>query len=376
MAYQLLTTKNYKMKRKVILISIIIGLISNSLLSQSDTIDYLGQTPPGDVPQAFAPGIVSLNNRYEYGLSVSPNGKEIFFTCEEPGNGLMRITKNDSTWSSPHLADLRKTNTWEFEAFYTKEGDSLFFTSKDGNKQQLYYVTKTDSGWGEAKKLISAVNDDDVMWCSFSDNGNMYYTKTSDFSSYCSKKVDGVYQAGEKVASGAHPYISSDESFFLFNGANGGIYIKFKEADGTSWGQAIKLNSNINTSYGETCPSLSPDEKYMFFCRYTNKSDIYWVSTDFIKVLKNRTNIDIQTFEQNIQFSPNPTKGIINISFGEQANKNAVVEINSIEGKQILLKTFKNISTVTTDITGNPNGVYIIRLSIDGQKLNRKICLE
>jgi hypothetical protein len=364
------------MKIKIILISVFIGLIFNNLFSQSDTIDYLGQTPPGDVPQIFASDIVSVNNRYEYGLSVSPNGKEIFFTCEEPGNGLMRIVKEGKTWSLPQLANLRKINAWEFEAFYTQLGDSLFFTSKDGAKQQFYYVTKTDTGWGEVNKLVSAVNDDDVMWCSFSHNGNMYYTKTSDFGSYCSKKVNGVYQAGEKVANGPHPYVSSDESFFLFNGTNGGIYIKFKEADGTSWSKAIKLNNSINTSYGETCPSLSPDEKYMFFCRYTNKSDIYWVSTDFIKELKNPTNSFIPTFEQNIQISPNPTNGIINISFGEQAYKNAIIEITSIGGKQILSTTFKNITTATIDISGNPIGVYLISLSIDGKNLNKKICLE
>lgn len=203
------------MKTKVLFISLFIGLISNNLYSQSESIDYLGQTPPGNVPLIFAPGVVSVNNRYEYGLSVSPNGKEFFFTCEEPGDGLMRIVKEGNIWSSPQLANLRKSNIWEFEAFYTRTGDSLVFTSNDGDKQQFYYATKTDTGWGEVNKLISAVNDDDVMWCSFSDNGNMYYLKTSDFCSYYSKKENGVYQTGVKVSSGAYPYVSADESFIL-----------------------------------------------------------------------------------------------------------------------------------------------------------------
>lgn len=367
-----------KMKTKVILISLFIGFISISSFSQSDTIDYLGQTKPGNVPQVFAPNIVSVNNRYEYGLSVSPNGKEIFFTCEEPGNGLMRIVKDGDTWSSPQLANLRKINAWEFEAFYTQAGDSLVFTSNDGDKLQFYFVTKTDTEWGEVNKLVSTVNDDNVMWCSFSDNGNMYYTKTSDFSSYCSKKVNGVYKAGVKVTSGAHPYVSSDESFLLYN-ERGDIYITFKNADGESWEPAIKLSSNINTSSGESCPSLSPDEKYMFFSRYNdvgNKSDIYWVSTDFIKELKNPTNTLFTSFEQNILVFPNPTNGIINISFGEKAYKNAVVEIFNIDGKLILSNAYKNITTATIDIAGNPIGVYLISLYIDGQKHNRKICLE
>jgi hypothetical protein len=286
----------------------------------------------------------------------------------------MKVVKDSNKWSSPKLANLRKNNVWEFEAFYTQAGDSLFFTSKDGGKQQFYYMTKTDTGWGAAKKLVSAVNDDDVMWCSFSGNGNMYYTKTTDFNSYCSKKVDGVYQAGVKVADGAHPYVSSDESYFLFNGANGGIYIKFKDIDGKSWGSPIKLNSSINTSYGETCPSLSPDEKYMFFCRYSNKSDIYWVSTDFIKELKKPINSVIQSIEHKIKVFPNPTKDKINIDFGLQRHKTVTVEIADLYGKSISLNTYQNISNASIYLTGYSKGFYMISVNIDGQKFREKIC--
>ena len=365
-----------KLKSKAIFLSMAIITFSIVCNAQVDSIDYLGQTPPSNVPQIFAPGIVSVANRYEYGLSVSPDGKEIFFTCEDPGDGLMKVVKDSNTWNSPKLANLRNINSWEFEAFYTQAGDSLFFTSKEDNKQQLYFLTKTETRWGDAKKLISAVNDDDVMWCSFSANGNMYYTKTSDLNSYCSKKVDGVYQAGVKVADGAHPYVSSDESYFLYNGANGGIYIKFRDNDEKSWGSPIKLNNSINTSYGETCPSLSPDEKYMFFCRYSNKSDIYWVSTEFIKELNKPTNSVIQSIEQNIQVYPNPTKGKLDINFGKLNTKNAVVEICNIAGSVVLSNTFQNITTATIDLTGNPKGIYLVNISIDGQKLSKKICIE
>lgn len=366
------------MKTKIIFSLLFLGLITLNSISQINTVDYLGQTLPTDVPEIFAPDIVSLNDRYEYGLSISPNGGEIFFTCESPGSGLMRIVKTGDEWSSPEVANLRESNIWEFEAFYTKTGDSLFFTSEDEGKYQFYYVTITDIGWGEANKLNSAVNDDDVMWCSFSDNGNMYFTKISDVSSYCSKKVNEIYQVGEKIASGKHPYVSSDESFFLYD-ASGEIYIRFKNIDGETWDPAIKLNSSINTSYSETCPSLSPDEKYMFFSRYNdtgNKSDIYWVTTDFIEELIIQTNSSSQTFEPKIQIFPNPTNGIISISFGERQYKNAVVEITNIEGKQIFSNTFQNITTATIDVTGYPNGIYLMSISINGKKIHKKICIE
>jgi hypothetical protein len=366
------------MRAKTLFTILLFGLITNHSISQVTTIDYLGQTPPGEVPRIFAPGIVSVNNRYEYGLSVSPNGKEIFFSCEEPGKGLMRIVKVGDTWSSPQFADLRKMNAWEFEAFYTQTGDSLFFTSLDGTKNQFYFVTKTDTGWGEAKKLSSQVNDDDVMWCSFAANGNMYYTKSSDFNSYCSQKVNGIYQAGVKLTNGAHPYVSSDETYFLYN-FNNDIYIRLKKPDGKTWGTAIRLNSGINTAYAETCPSLSPDEKYMFFGRYNdvgNKSNIYWVSTDFINVLKNSANSVNQTFEQNIRVSPNPATGMITIAFGDKPCINAVVKITNMEGIQIFSKNFQYRTAANIDLTGHPKGIYLLSLNLDGQLFHEKFCLE
>jgi hypothetical protein len=464
------------MKTRFTIIAALTGLIFINSISQIST-DYLGQTPPGDVPQIFAPGIVSISNRYEYGFSVSPNGKEIFFTCEEPGDGLMRIVKDGDTWSSPQLANLRKINAWEFEAFYTQAGDSLFFTSKDGTKQQFYYVTKTDTGWSESQKLVSLVNDDDVMWCSFSKNGNMYYTKTSDFSSYRSEYRNGIFQKGEKVASGAHPYVSADESFFVYN-SSGDIYIRFKRNVGKSWYPAIKLNTAINTSSGETCPSISPDGKFMFFARYNDvggKSDMYWVGTNFIDKLKKENHApylynlisdtvslstapysyefpdslfidddgnntlkysaalidgnplptwlsfdpDTKTFlvyptesgtisikitatdsakafvsstlnlkyivltnsikknrEQNIQIFPNPTEDKINITFGSLQYKKVIVEISDIYGKIISSETHNNISVATIDLAGNPEGIYILNLNIDGEVINKNICIE
>ncbi|TSA27011.1 MAG: hypothetical protein D4R67_06875 [Bacteroidetes bacterium] len=81
---------------------------------------------------------------------------------------------------------------------------------------------------------------------------------------------------------GVHPFISPDEKFMLFD-FKGDIYISYREDDG--WGEPQKLNGSIDTEFPETCPTLSPDGKYLFFSRYNepnNASNIYWVEADFI----------------------------------------------------------------------------------------------
>ena len=41
---------------------------------------YLGQDPPGLEPEVFAPGIVSTRWGQEFGITFSPDGKEVYFT--------------------------------------------------------------------------------------------------------------------------------------------------------------------------------------------------------------------------------------------------------------------------------------------------------
>jgi len=49
--------------------------------------------PPGSNPKIFAKGIVSVQDRYEYGLAISPDYNEIFFTASTPGDGFMIMKK-------------------------------------------------------------------------------------------------------------------------------------------------------------------------------------------------------------------------------------------------------------------------------------------
>ena len=70
------------MKQKVIFIGIIIStvIIFSNCNRQVDFPalkgPYLGQKPPGNTPELFAPGIVSTRH-YENSITLSPDGNEI-----------------------------------------------------------------------------------------------------------------------------------------------------------------------------------------------------------------------------------------------------------------------------------------------------------
>ena len=249
------------------------------------------ENPPDSIPKIFGQGILSVQDRYEYGLSISPNYDEIFFTASQPGDGLMVMKKLDNgNWSSPVAANLRRNKSWEQEAFYTPDGKKLFFSSDVNDTTRLWFSLKEKTGWSIAEILKSPVNDNWVFWATFTSSNTMYYTNVNAFKIYKSEFIDNNYNdvVYSGIRFGMHPSVSKDESFILFD-YKGDIFVSFKNKD-DKWTDPIKLGELINTSFAETCPSLSPDEKYIFFSRYNDlngKSDIYWVSSSVIENIKN-----------------------------------------------------------------------------------------
>ncbi|HPG38882.1 MAG TPA: SBBP repeat-containing protein [bacterium] len=367
--------------------------------SAQPAIDYLGQTPPDDAPVIFAPGIVSVNGRYEYGLSVAPDGNEIFFTADSPGDGLTVIKRTDGQWGVPVTANLRGNNSWEFEAFFTANGNKLYFTSDTSNLSKFWCAEKNINGWGKSEYLDSPVNNTSVMWCTFTVDETMYYGNNSDFKIHRAGLVDGNYSDIENLGfNGTHPSVSPDESFFLFNSSQYGgqgkndILVVFKQEDG-SWSSPINLGDKINTGYGETCASLSPDGKYIFFSRYNEpgeKSNIYWVSSAVIDSLKkNFTRIEINEtrlpdgihLQQNY---PNPFNPTTAISYQLADNSIVKLQIYDVLGQEIktLVDSYQGTGEHAivwngTDDADNPvsSGIYFYSLETEKFKIHKKLVL-
>ncbi len=256
---------------------------------------------PDTIPTIFGKGIITIEDRAEFGLAISPSYDEIFFTAGDPDGGLMFIKKkNDGSWSSPKLANLRGDNEFEMEAFYTSDGEQLYFTSGDTtDTNRIWRSVKEKSGWSKAELLNSPVNKTFVFWATFTNTSTMYYNNLAVAKIYRSELVDGKYSKTSDVGIEGfqfHPTIAADESYILFNSrrpdgfGEHDIYIVFKTNKG-SWTAPINLGEQINTDVSETCPSISPDGKFIFFSRYNDlndKPDIYWVSSSVINNLKRK----------------------------------------------------------------------------------------
>jgi len=268
---------------------------------------YFGQKTPGLTPELFAPGIVSLEGRYEHGISFSPNLDEVYFSANKPDEDPdIYVSKLEgATWSTPKKANFTKgKKVGEMHPFVSPNGKTLHFTAHDSftlphHKESIksWYVKRLGDSWSDAVQLDSPVNDDFVFYANEAKNGDLYYTNVSKRKMYYAPHNKGkfpeVHDLG--IAYGFHGFIAPSQDYVVVNARNkdddqrkSDIYVYFKNTDNT-WSKPINLGSDVNTNFAETCPSITPDGKYLFFGRYNEAggiSNFYWVSTAIIEELK------------------------------------------------------------------------------------------
>lgn len=265
---------------------------------------YLGQTPPGEQPVLFAPGIVSSAGSYEFGVTFTPDGREMYFTRRRDGgaNTIMVCRREEGGWTAPEEAGFSRGFPSN-EPFVTPDGRRLYFGSQRPRpahtqaEYAIWFVERAaDGDWGEPLyhgpgMYVSAPRDGDLYMTDVTaivspDRPIVVYPKAGE--SYGSpRRVEGGVNAPTNAD---HAFVAPDGSYILFDtsgrpGAQGGegdLNVCFREADG-SWSEAYNLGDAVNTAATNFCPSVSPDGKYIF---YATHRDIYWVSTKVLDGLK------------------------------------------------------------------------------------------
>ena len=274
---------------------------------------YLEQTPPGDVPEVFAPGIISLENRLETYPAFSPDGKELYFSVVNAAwteGKILWSRLENRAWTKAEAAPFSDGRFINWESFMSPDGKRMFFASNRPPSfgMDIWMVERTpDTSWSAPVRLPDSVN-------SAADDGSPCLTNNS---TLCFKSLrsggiggswlyraipkDGAYSQIENLgnvikttAGESELYMSPDENFLIFisetrKNGNGGwdLWICFRNTDG-SWTDPISMGPEINTAADEYGPRVTSDGKYLFFTRETRGKamDIYWVSASIIDKLR------------------------------------------------------------------------------------------
>ncbi len=273
--------------------------------------DYLGQKPPGDKPELFAPGIISSIWGLHSTAVFSPDGNEVYWApmVMFPGSvysrgGLLMMKRVDGRWTAPAWAAFSGPDDGDVPIF-ADNGKRIFFmsrrplsSSEQSEKERIWYADRTAPGWSEARPLDHVVNDHPMHWeFSFDRAGNLYFAGQapdgrgmSDI--YVARFVDGKYQKpvnlGDPISTAVEettPFIAPDGSYLLFS-RRFDLWVSFRGKDG-SWSAPVDLGPEVNSEAIELAPIVTADGKYIFFLSQRDgESHAYWVGAGILDRLK------------------------------------------------------------------------------------------
>jgi ankyrin repeat protein len=260
---------------------------------------YLGGLDPGTTPRVFAPGLVSMEE-HETNIAFTPDGREISvsgISLDQRARAIRVMRSADGRWTPPMAAPFTSGGT-DFEMSYAADGRRLFFSSNRSRDTggparrdvDIWVVERDGDGWGVPRNLGPAVNTDSNEYMPSVDRaGNLYFER---FGLNVARAKDGGFELAERLvipgaANPGHPFIAPDGSYLLFDarpaeGAAGGpasvLFVSFRTGEG-GWSRAVRLFEDAGTREYESCPTVSPDGRYLFFGR---DDDIYWVGAGII----------------------------------------------------------------------------------------------
>jgi hypothetical protein len=251
--------ENIKMKSMffVCLLYLLTVITSNAQETGFHTLTgpYLGQKPPGVIPEIFAPGIVSTGFHVQR-LTFNPDGNEYFFSLTIGFETILWTRLQNDKWTEPEVAPF---SGWYYEGYpsFHPDGSKLYFHSyrpeNDGTEPSenanIWVVERTGYSWGEPRILGPAINGKgSVSGPSVTRDGTLYFSQYQDNGkeyAMRSELIDGVYQIPEplppKIRHAMHFCISPDESYLIIPrgkdatipGGGNNYYITFRNEEGS-----------------------------------------------------------------------------------------------------------------------------------------------
>jgi len=287
------------MKRPAGIVGAFVLAAAMGLSQQQDPLmlsgPYLGQKPPGKVPEIFAPGIISFPDTKEFACSFSPDGKEFYYTStgKEFDYASVGTTQRimyskivEGYWSKPRPAEFSE-GFFAHEPHITFDNQRIFWYWANKNNRGVYNAERTQNGWSEAKyagpgEFVSSSRDGRIyVGDPRGDSWSRVALADGRFVKY-EELPDLIKNFRPKYTRIGHPCIAPDGTYIVFDVAGGShLFVSFKTNDGI-WSEPVDLMEHgFFAEDGIT--SISPDGKYLFFQR---NNDLYWVSSKIIDELR------------------------------------------------------------------------------------------
>jgi hypothetical protein len=246
------------------------------------------EAPAQEAPRAYAPELFA---GFKSGAvcGFSPDGATIYFVREDT------VTKRLTLYEARRLNALWvDTQKLPFSGTYndqgarlTPDGKRMYFTSDrpgGSNRPQdvwnIWYADRTSTGWSAAAPL-SAINNGGDECCALPWKNKLLFSADRGPHERWQVKAWQAETAIERAADSLNlpttwqwpSYLSANGSLLLLNSMGRGnrslqddIFVA--SVMGNRFGQPVRLPYPVNTNAYEDGAVLSPDERWLIFCRH------------------------------------------------------------------------------------------------------------
>lgn len=267
---------------------VILPLLIVSCVKENGKQDEVGRDVLNDQAQIFGADRISTALP-EFATSFSPDGDTVYFNVALADRSAMQIkfaTRANGEWGAPKSLPFSDGTFMDVDPFVSHDGSRLHFSSNrplsGGTPKDFdtWYVEKRDDGWSTPINPGAPLNGvESEVFFSMAKDGTAYFSVSTDGirKIYRANFKDGAYEAPAQISLGladsisvGNPLIDPQERFILFvsseieGASQADIYIADRQEAG-SFSNVRNLGPQVNSTYTEFAPGLSPDGKYLYF---------------------------------------------------------------------------------------------------------------
>jgi Tol biopolymer transport system component len=269
---------------------------------------YFGLKLPGETPELFAPGIISIPGRNVDRIAFSLDGTECYFSVFDGffANQRILFTHYENGAWTPQAPVTFASGRRQFAPLLSRDGNRLYFGVTDStgglSNSDFWMVKRASRGeeWSDPQPLPAPLNSPKEEYnLAQTADGTMYFASNRDGGTggldiYRTVSKPGqswqVENLGAPVNSkfdDGGPGISPDGHILIFQsfpdrpGVTGGanLLICFDNGHG-GWTTPVNMGEGFNTAGDAYAATFSQDGRVLFFSRFDGKhGGVYWVST-------------------------------------------------------------------------------------------------
>ncbi|WP_109300112.1 PD40 domain-containing protein [Aquimarina sp. AU474] len=241
-----------------------------------------------DTAQIFGEGKISTEAP-EFASTLNAQENVVFFNRTSADRSTMKIMYSlydGKHWSAAKDLPFSNGQYRDVDPFVTPDGNRLYFSStrpvgthKKEGVYNTWYVKKTRDGWSKPINPGSPFNSDSTdIFVTMTTTGNAYFVSEREKRGIVrSEYKKGSYQSSKSIELklngksiyASNPCISYDETFLIVAArdpeGNGSPDLFVSWNNNGAWSELINLGLQVNSEYADFAPSLSKDQKTLFF---------------------------------------------------------------------------------------------------------------